>query len=167
MTPLSISIETLEPMTVAAVVARGSSPEVEAWDRLTAYAEPRGLLDDPVAHPWLGFNNPSPTRAGDEYGYELWIRVDTGHDPGTGPDREAGVALKEVPGGTYAVARCRLVGDPHGTVQEVWRLLADQAASAGHRVRSVHELERVVDPTVKMEDLELDLMLPIEDPRGN
>jgi hypothetical protein len=46
MTPLPISIETLEPMTVAAVVARGSSPEVEAWDRLTVYAEPRGLLDD-------------------------------------------------------------------------------------------------------------------------
>ena len=47
------------------------------------------------------------------------------------------------------MTRCRLAGDCHDTVQEVWRLLADQAAAAGHQMRSVHELERVVDPTVR------------------
>jgi DNA gyrase inhibitor GyrI len=159
MEPLAMHIKTLQPMTVASVVAHGATPEISAWDRLTAYAEPRGLLSDPGTHPWFGFNNPSPMRQGDEYGYEMWIVVDVRHDPA------AGVEIKHVPGGTYAVARCRLVGDPHGTVQEVWRLLALQAAADGHRLRAVHELERMVDPTAKIEDLFLDLMLPIETPQ--
>lgn len=153
---MDMHLERLDPMIVAAVVARGSTPEPEAWEQITAYAEPRGYLEDPAAHPWFGFNNPPPEPGRDEYGYEMWIRVEEGADPAPGVD------IKHVPGGTYAVTRCRLVDDPRGRIDEVWLQLVEEVQRRGLVRRHAHELERVVDASVKIDDLELDLMLPVE-----
>jgi hypothetical protein len=73
---LEVRIESLPPMRVARFHSIGPNPEAQAWTRLRAWAEPRGLLQNARAHPVFGFNNPSPSRAGEEYGYEFWIRVD-------------------------------------------------------------------------------------------
>ena len=121
MTHPEVSIERLEPMWVASAHIIGERPEREAWARLRAWAEPKGLLDSLEIHPVFGFNNPNPAPDTPQYGYEFWIRVDPGTEPGTEP--APGVEVKEVPGGLYAVARCKLIDDPRGTVAQVWMAL--------------------------------------------
>jgi DNA gyrase inhibitor GyrI len=154
---LEVDIVRLEPMTVAAARAVGDSPERDAWEKLRAWAEPGGLLDDVVAHPVFGFNNPNPSPGRSEYGYEYWIRVE--------PDADATgeVEIKDFAGGRYAVTRCRLVGDPSGNVMEVWQKLWDWVRSSDYEWRRTHELEKLVDPRAKEDEVVLDLYLPIED----
>ena len=155
MTELQPRIVTLPSMRVATFRATGSQPELEAWNDLRAWAEPRGLLNDPQKHPVFGFNNPSPSPDRPDYGYELWIRID--------PDTDVGddVESKDFTGGRYAVVRCRLVGDPRGTILDMWHALGDWVQDSPHEWRQTHELEQVVDPRVPEQDFELDLYLPI------
>ena len=98
----------------------------------------------------------NPTQDLEEYGYELWIRID--------PDTELGgeIVTKDFPGGLYAVARCSLYGDPRGNVLEIWKQLWDWVQSSKYSWRNTHELEKPVDARVPERDLVLDLYLPIE-----
>jgi len=146
----------LEPMRVASVQAFSEAPERDAWEKLQLWAEAKGLLDLPQEHPVFGFNSPGPGPKGKRYGYEFWIRV--------GPEVEAGagVEIKDVPGGLYAVTTCKLLGDPAGSVMEVWKKLWKWAQNSGHPWRKTHELERLHDPRLAAGDLVLDLYLPIE-----
>jgi hypothetical protein len=87
-------------MLVAWVRVVSAMPEQEAWTLLSAWAGPAGLLDDRVAHPVFGFNNPPPAAGSPEYGFEFWVGVDAHTTP---PEP---IALKEFPGGLYAVTSC-------------------------------------------------------------
>ena len=153
---LEVSVVTLAPMTVAATRAVSASPERDAWEKLRAWAEPRGLLDDIKRYPVYGFNNPNPSSDRPDYGYECWIRVDA--------DAEAtgDIEIKEFSGGKYAVTRCRLFGDPSGSVMEVWQKLLDWVRSSEYEWRRTHELEKPLDPMVSEEEVVLELYLPIE-----
>jgi hypothetical protein len=93
MADLVVRLVRLVPMRVASVRATSETPEREAWEKLRAWAQPRGLLDHPDKHPVFGFNNPSPSPDRTEYGYEFWIRV----DPGTQPEGE--IEVKDSAGG--------------------------------------------------------------------
>ena len=157
MDKIEFRIVRLPPMRVAWVHATGEAPEMKAWERLRAWAEPRGLLDRPDEHPIFGFNNPNPTPGEKVYGYEFWIVL--------GPETDAeGVGVKEVEGGRYAVSRCKLDGDPAGPVPQVWRKLWEWVQASEHRWRrTTHELERAHDPRASEEDMVLDLCLPIEE----
>jgi DNA gyrase inhibitor GyrI len=106
MSDMQVDIIRLPPMRVASVRVISETPERDAWEKIRAWAESKGLLSDPDATPVFGFNNPPPTEDRKEYGYEFWIRVD--------PDTEVTDELetKDYPGGLYAVTRCRLHGDP-------------------------------------------------------
>ena len=68
MTELDVRIVTLEPMRVASAHAYSASPEGEAWDKLIAWARPKGLLDDPQVHRIYGFNSPDPSPGSPNYG---------------------------------------------------------------------------------------------------
>ncbi|MHC4405435.1 MAG: AraC family transcriptional regulator [Planctomycetota bacterium] len=153
---LEVRIVELEPMRVASVRVVAASPEQEAWEKLRAWAEPRGLWRDAEKHPVFGFNNPNPSAERKEYGYELWIRV--------GPDAssDADVEVKDVPGGLYAVTACKLLGDPRGSMPDVWRKLWDWCQASEYRWRHTHELEKPQDPRAAVEEMVLDLYLPIE-----
>jgi DNA gyrase inhibitor GyrI len=156
MTDLDVHIEQLSPMRVAWVRAFGASPEQDAWQKLSSWAKPAGLLEDPVAHPVFGFNNP-PAQAGVEgYGYEYWIAVDpTIQAP-------AKIGLKHFAGGRYAVTSCSL-SDPAG-VPARWKALLRWVHSSEYSWRrDTHELERVHNPLASPQDIRLDLMLPLED----
>jgi hypothetical protein len=48
-------------MRVASVCSISAHPEITAWNKMQAWAEPLGLLDDIESHPVFGFNNPSPS----------------------------------------------------------------------------------------------------------
>ncbi|MHA2314338.1 MAG: ArsR family transcriptional regulator, partial [Candidatus Hermodarchaeia archaeon] len=74
---LFVQVVELEPMRVASVRALSATPENDAWEKMRAWAEPQGLLDDIDNHPVFGFNNPNPTPGQKEYGYEFWIRMGT------------------------------------------------------------------------------------------
>jgi DNA gyrase inhibitor GyrI len=63
MNTINVRIEKLEPMRVASVRVVSEHPEAEAWERLKAWAEPQGLLQNPQQHPVFGFNNPNPSPA--------------------------------------------------------------------------------------------------------
>ncbi|HSN76415.1 MAG TPA: GyrI-like domain-containing protein, partial [Anaerolineae bacterium] len=101
MNTLDVKIVTLDPMRVASVLGFGPSPEVAAWEKLAAWAGPLGLLAGPDRPRIFGFNNPSPTPASPNYGYEFWIEV----GPEVQPDGD--VQIKQFGGGLYAVTRCQ------------------------------------------------------------
>jgi DNA gyrase inhibitor GyrI len=151
MNAFNVRIEKLEPMRVASVRVVGAQPESEAWERLKAWAEPRGLLKDPKQHPVFGFNNPNPSPDREEYGYEFWIRV--GSDVASGGP----VEVKEVAGGSFAVMTHRGYPSP-----EVWKQLWDWVENSDYRWRKAHELERIHDPLAPATEVVFDLYLPIE-----
>jgi DNA gyrase inhibitor GyrI len=152
MSALNVRIEKLEPMRVASVRVISVQPESEAWERLKAWADPRGLLEDPQRHPVFGFNSPNPSPDGPEYGYEYWIRVE--RDVASGEP----VHVKEVAGGRYAVLTHRGYPSP-----QVWKQLWDWAQNSGYQWRNAQELERIHDPLAAETDVMFDLYLPIED----
>ena len=152
MTELAVRIERLEPMHVAWVRAVGRSPEQDAWQLLSRWAGPAGLLDDPDAHPVFGFNSPGPSPGVQEYGYEMWIAVDSLTEP---PD---GLGLKDFGGGLYAVTSCQLKA-----VAERWKNLLRWVHGSQYTWRrTTHELERVRNPLAPEQDIVLDLYLPVE-----
>ncbi len=152
----AITVATLPAMTVAATTAFGTHPERAAWRALRAWAGPRGFLDDLAAHPVFGFNQPSPSAAGEPYGYECWIAVPDETKAGDG------VTVKRFPGGAYATAECRLIGAPD--IGATWRRLVEWVDTHEHQWRETHELERPHDPSVPEEELTFTLYLPIEPP---
>jgi DNA gyrase inhibitor GyrI len=126
------------------------------------WASSKGLLDNPKNHPLFGFNNPNPSPGRAEYGYELWIRVDPGFED------EGQVEMKEFAGGIYAFTQCRLVGDPSGSVVEIWKKLWGWAqASERYKWRRTHELEQLQDPLAAEKDMLLNLYLPVEERTGS
>ena len=154
---LNVRVERLEPMRVAAVRRISETPERDAWEQLRSWAESNGLLAHPERHPVFGFNNPPPSKGRKEYGYEMWMRVDPGV---SGGER---IEPKNFPGGLYAVTSCKLVGDPQGTVAEVWHKLLKWIRDNNYRWRKTHELERIHNPLAPEQEIILDLYLPIEE----
>ncbi len=157
MSGLDVEVRRLPPMSVIAAQVTSARPEADAWAKLAAWAGPAGLLDDLVAHPVFGFNNPPPEPDRPTYGYEFWIKVDTDTPPAPGLQR------KEFPGGRYAVTACRLYGDPHGSVLEIWQRLLSWSEEHGYRWRHTHELEHILNPGAPDEEIKLELYLPIEE----
>lgn len=117
MSELQVEIVRLAPMQVASFYGFGSEPEFQAAAKLLAWAEPRGLLDGGFEHRIFGFNNPSPSAASPNYGYEFWLELKNGEAADViGADE---TELKTFDGGLYAVARCRGVA----AVPDTWRQL--------------------------------------------
>lgn len=153
-TDVDVRLERLRPMRVAWVRSVGPAPERDAWQRLSAWAGPAGLLDDPVAHPVYGFNNPAAAAGSSEYGYEVWLGIDSATEPADP------IGVKEFPGGLYAVTSCRLGPD----MPERWKALLRWAHASSHRWRrSAHELEHLVDPRADPEASVVELCLPVEE----
>lgn len=116
MSDIEVKIVRLEPMSVASFHTFGPSPEEAAWAKLEAWAKPRGFLDHPD-HRIFGFNNPNPSHASPNYGYEFIIQVESGYDPGEG------VPVKDFGGGLYAVSRLGDIEDPGKEISAGWERL--------------------------------------------
>ena len=152
MSEIEVRIEKLAPMRVARFHAFGTGPEQAAWKKLLKWAEPISLLEDTTAHPVFGFNNPSPKKAGEEYGYEFWIRIDD-ETP-----LESGIKTLDFPGGWYAVTTVRRFPNP-----DIWIQLFQWVRNSPYEHRRTHELERPHDPLASESDLQFDLYLPVDD----
>ncbi len=156
MNTLPVRIVQLEPLRVVSVHGFGVQPEYEAWEKLAAYARPKGYLDNRKQHRIFGFNNPSPSPGSPNYGYEFWITV--------GPEAKAeeGVEIKNFAGGLYAVTRCEVKGDPGSTIPITWKNLFlwredSQYKEAGHQWLEEH----LSAPDAPDGEFVLDLYLPI------
>jgi DNA gyrase inhibitor GyrI len=154
MSGLEVRIVRLAPLRVASVHAFSASPEHDAWEKLMAWAKPKGLLEDLETHRIFGFNNPNPSPGSPNYGYEFWIVV----GPEVAPDGEA--KIKEFAGGLYAVTRCKGVEN----IGETWKQLATWCEESKYRMASHQWLEEHLGPvgTPQAEaELVLDLYCPI------
>ncbi|MHA1933724.1 MAG: GyrI-like domain-containing protein [Candidatus Thorarchaeota archaeon] len=157
-----IRIVELPPMRVAAIRAISKTPENDAWTKMRAWAQPKGLLDDLDNHPVFGFNNPDPTPGKEEYGYEFWIRI--------GPDIEEDgeVEIKDYEGGRHAVTTCNLKQEVEseffknvGSLESWRRLKLWLAQSKEYKLAKRPCLERALDPLATEDELILDLHMPI------
>jgi DNA gyrase inhibitor GyrI len=152
---LQVRIVRLEPVRVASAHGYGEAPEDQAWKTILAWAEAEGLLEDPSAVRFFGFNNPNPHPGSPNYGYEQWITV--------GPEVKVSgeVELKDFPGGLYAVTRCQ--GIPE--IAPTWKKLVTWFESSAYK-RAYHQwleecLSPPTDPELPLEEYVFDLYLPI------
>jgi len=161
MKDLDVKIVELESMHVASAQAIGESPEDKAWNKMRAWAEPRGLLEDLEEHPVFGFDNPEPSPGQKEYGYEFWMKV--------GPEEEAegDIKMKEFQGGLYAVTTCNLKEEleseffkKNGCL-ESWKKIVEWVKSSKYTMGCHQCLERAHDPGGSVDELILDLYCPI------
>lgn len=153
MEPLDVRIVNLPPLHVASAHAYGATPENDAWDKLVAWAEPRGLLKDIKTHRIFGFNNPNPSPGSPQYGYEFWIVV--------GPEIEGGdgVTIKDFAGGLYAVTRCEVKGDMEA-IGRTWQQLVQWGQKSAYQHAAHQWLEEHISGMAE-KDLVLDLYMPI------
>lgn len=155
-----VRIVKLEAMRLASVWGFGETPETLAWQKLEAFAKPRGLWGDLQAHRIFGFNNPNPSHGSPKYGYELWIEVAPEVEP------VDDVRIVDFPGGLYAAMRCEVPrGGAYEVIGETWKRLAAWLEAphglSHYRMGSHQWLEQSVtfdDPGV---EFALDLLLPI------
>jgi DNA gyrase inhibitor GyrI len=152
MNDLVVRIIRLSPMRVASVRVVSENPERDAWEKLVRWAGPKGLLKRPETHPVFGFNNPNPSPYHKEYGYEFWIEIGPDVEP------EEDIEIKQFQGGAYAVATCPEIS----MISETYRALWDWVEANKHRWRPTHELEKLLNTEAPLNDLVMDLYLPIE-----
>lgn len=152
MNELEVRIERLEPSRVAYAYGFGSSPEEQASNTLRAWAKEKGLFDDPQAHRFFGFDNPSPSPGSPNYGYELWVTV------AADVAAEGEVKIKEFAGGLYAVTRFKGLSN----IGRVWKELVTWCENSEYKFAHHSGLEELLtSPDVPFEEYIFDLYLPI------
>ena len=150
-----IRIVTLPAMRVASVHGFGQGPELLAWEKLEAWAGPKGYLDDRAAHPIYGFNNPNPSPGSPNYGYEYWMKVEPDETP------TDDVRIVDFDGGLYAVMRCPVHDNPDTEIPRTWKRLVTWREQSAYR-RGTHQwLEEHLAVDEPGEHFTLDLYLPI------
>ncbi len=155
MSDVDIRTVIIEPMRVASVWGFGQSPEEIAWQKLQAWAGPKGLLDKPENQRIFGFNNPNPSAGSPNYGYELWLEVDPEIEP------EADVRIVDFLGGAYAVARCEVPEGDYSVIHLAWRQLAIWRENSHFKEASHQWLEEFIPIELPGIELVLDLHIPI------
>ncbi len=110
---MDIRIVYLPPATVASSHYIGENPEDNAGEKLRKFIEEVNLPEIKPDFRVYGFNNPSPQREHEQYGYEFWVTIPD--------DMEVSAPLekKQFAGGLYA-AHCIKMGNFHewGTFYE-------------------------------------------------
>lgn len=156
MSELKVQIKELNSMRVASVYGFGPEPETIAWEKLIAYAGPKGYLDEPRKHRIFGFNNPDPSAGSPNYGYEFWIEVGPQDEP------EAEVRILNFRGGHYAVARCEVRAGNYDVIGSTWKKLVTWLEDSPYKLGFHQWLEEMISEEGLPEgDFTLDLYLPI------
>lgn len=141
----------LEPMRVAYYRAMSRTPELDAWNKLHAWAEKNGLLQSSKPYRIFGFDNPGPSKTRSTYGYELWFTVELD----TKGSEEIGI--KEFPGGLYAVT-----GTTVAQIGDAWKHFVRWLKISKYRQGNHQCFEEILSPIGTEEDeIKIDLYLPI------
>jgi DNA gyrase inhibitor GyrI len=155
MSDLEVRIVQLEPMRVASFLGFGESPEELAWEKLIPWAKAKGLLDDREKHRWFGFNNPNPSPGSPNYGYEVWIVVDSDLED----DEEA--KMLDFAGGLYAVTRCVVPTGDFDVIGSTWKKLVAWREDSKYKPGHFQWLEESLPLNPPDTEFVLDLYLPI------
>jgi DNA gyrase inhibitor GyrI/DNA-binding HxlR family transcriptional regulator len=153
MDEMKVEIGRLEPMRVVAFHAMSENPEEDAAKMLVAWAQPRGLLEDPEEHSVYGFNNPDPKPGDIVRGYEFWIRVEPGFEA-------EDAVVKDYSGGLFAVARVH-VKEPWNDIPPAWMRLVEWVAASEYELDPRVCLEKTLDVQSEGEFI-LDLYCPLK-----
>ena len=153
MTELEVNIVKLEPLRFVSAYGFGMEPELEAMEKLLAWAKPKGMLDNPEEHRIFGFNNPNPSHGSPNYGYEFWITVGPEVEP------EGDVRIGDFQGGLYAVTRCKGVEK----ITEAWNELCKWVVNSRYNLAGHQWLEAHIGsfPAESLDEMVLDLYAPI------
>jgi DNA gyrase inhibitor GyrI len=154
MSEKDVRIVNLGPLRAARFHAYGEGPETMAWEKLAAWAEPRGLLDYSEAHRIYGFNNPNPAPGSPAYGYEYWITVTEEETAGEE------VEIVTFPGGLYAVTTCA-VRNPWDDIPATWQRLVAWREASPYSPADHQWLERHLHVGSPGHEFDLDLYLPV------
>jgi DNA gyrase inhibitor GyrI len=155
MSDFEVRIVKLEPMRLASFWGFGESPETIAWEKLMAWAKPKGLLDDPEKHRLFGFNNPNPSAGSPNYGYEVWIVVDRDVEP------EGEGRIVDFDGGLYAVTKCVVPTGQFEVIGATWKKLNAWREDSKYKCGHYQWLEESLPLNPPDTEFVLDLYLPI------
>ena len=153
MNKMNVQIVQLPPMRVASVHGFGSSPEIQAWNKLATWTKARGV--EQTRYRIFGFNNPDPSPGSPNYGYEFWVTV--GEDVAGDDVAE----IKQVAGGLYAVLRCEVKGDFEKIGQDWRQLVAWRENSRYHMGQHQWLEEHLGGIDVTVANVVLELMMPV------
>lgn len=149
-TTLNVRIETLPAMRVASALGFGAEPEYQSWTKLARWMEANNILNDGAVHRYMGFNNPDPSPASPNYGYEQWVTV----GPNARGDDE--VKVFDYAGGEYAVLRCIL-----RDITAAWMQLVAWVEQSPYAFAKGQCLEEYLGEGRPGPDNEFDLYLPV------
>lgn len=154
MDALDVRIVKLEPLRVASALGFGESPEMLAWEKIFRFLREKGLWEQMERLAYYGFNNPDPTPASPNYGYEQWVVV---------PEEISGteeVEIKHFQGGLYAVTGCE--GIPN--IFQRWKALFAWREDSPYQAGTHQWLEKWINPStggLSGEDMVMELYIPI------
>ena len=150
-----IRIVTLPPMQVACINGFGDSPEIQAFNKMFAWAQAHQLLAG--SYRLFGYNNPDPTPGSPNYGYDVWLTV----ADAVQADGEARII--NFPGGLYAVLRVE-VKNAWDDIPAAWQKLVRWMESSKYHHGRHQWLEEHISPLETVsgdQPFTLELHLPI------
>jgi len=150
MQEFNIRFVRLEPMHVASVTATAHDAETQSWNRLKAWAEPKGLLSQPSLRVF-GYDNCQPDP---NHQYTTWIPV------GNEVQADGDIRTFDFPGGWYAVTTV------HGAdkISPAWQQLSQWLKRSEYRSGHHQALEEAVGMNGDTPQITFHLYLPIDRP---
>ena len=153
---MDVDVKQVETMRVAFIRHVGPYSEVGAtWERLMAWAAPRGLLGPEMTFLGICHDDPDVTPE-DKIRYDAGLVVDDGFEP------EGEVGVQQIGGGEYAVTTHF---GPYGKLGETYaRLCGDWLPAHGRELRSAPAFEIYLNSpeNTDPEDLLTDIHVPLE-----
>ena len=152
MSEIEVQIVRLEPTRMVSAYGFGSEPEGIAWNKLITFAIEKGLYNEGDPPSTYGFNNPNPSPGSPNYGYEIWLPVDSSVEP------EDDLRIVDFEGGLYAVTAFKNLAN----IGETWGKLVQWREASKYRTGHHQWLEELLTSTdIPPEDFVFNLFLPI------
>lgn len=154
MSQFTIRIEELDSMRVVVFRGYSKTPEMDAQKHAVAFAKEKGLIDKKNCLKTFGFNKPAPWMTNEEeYGYELWVVVDSYVDV------PPYLVVKEFPGSKCAVTSIEKLAD----IGAAWEFLYEWVENSKEYEHAHRDgMEEVLSPLgTPEEELAFNLYLPV------
>jgi predicted transcriptional regulator YdeE len=152
MSEIKVEIKKLKPMRMISAYCFGKEPEGIAWNKLKEFAIGKGLYNVGNPPSTYGFNNPNPCHGSPNYGYEIWLPVESTVAP------EGDLRVIEFTGGLYAVTKFKDLAK----IGEVWGELVKWRETSKYRPGYHQWLEELLtNPDLPPEEYVFNLYLPI------
>jgi len=110
---MEVRLERLGTMRAVYTHVLSDAPEEDAWRKIERWAKPKGLLEAGVGTRVFG-RNTYPTDNPEPHGYEFFLTVGPDVEP------EGDIAIREIPGGLYAVLRFKNLDNIRKAWEHLW-----------------------------------------------